>query len=89
MAVRYQIDGDIFREITPHWLCASINEFLIKVRKTDVDQTGATVEHLQLNDGRIFTRLIPCPQSVDIPRDSNSRRRNVRLAIEHSLTQPR
>lgn len=89
MAVRYQIDGDIFREITPHWLCASINEFLIKFRKTDVDQTGATVEHLQLNDGRVFTRLIPCPQSADVPKDSNSRRRNVRLAIEQSLTQPR
>ena len=77
MAVRYQIDGDIFREITPHWLCASINEFLIKVRKTDVDQTGATVEHLQLNDGRIFTRLIALsPICGQFPGISNSRRRN-------------
>ena len=89
MAVRYQIDGDIFREITPHWLCASINEFLIKARKTSVDQAGAVVEYVQLNDGRVFTRPVYSAQTLGIPKSSNTLPRKVRPAMEPSLTQPR
>ena len=90
MAVKYQIDGNIFFEITTNWLCASINEFLIKARQLDTDQAGNTVEHFQLNDGRVFTRLVPNPRAADVPKASNSRPRNIRSAIhEQSLTQPR
>ena len=48
MTVKYQIDGDIFLEITTNWLCPTINEFLIKARQFSTDQAGNTVEHLQL-----------------------------------------
>jgi hypothetical protein len=86
MAVKYQIDGNIFLEINTNWLCASINEFLIKARQLDTDLAGNTVEHVQLNDGRIFTRLVSSPKAVA----SKSRPQNIRQAIhEQSLTQPR
>jgi hypothetical protein len=86
MAVQYQIDGDIFREIKTNWLCASINEFLIKARQLDTTQAGGTVEYFQLNDGRIFTRLVPISQVVDNKGFSN-RPRNMQPSLrEHSLT---
>jgi len=90
MTVRYQVDGNIFREITTNWLCASVNEFLIKARQIDTNQVGNTVEYFQLNDGRIFTRLVPNTRSANAPKASNTRLWNSQTAIrEQSLTQPR
>ena len=88
MAIKYQVDGDIFREITTNWLCASINEFLIKIRKTELDQDGAVIEFLQLNDGRVFSRPVPVTQAVNASR-YNTRMRNTRLAIHDAITQSR
>ena len=86
MAVKYQVDGNIFREITTNWLCASINEFLIKARKFGADPAGNTIEYFQLNDGRVFTRSIP--NSVEVSQDTHPRRRNTQPILrEHSLTQ--
>jgi len=88
MAVRYQVDGDIFLEITPNWLCASINEFLIKARQVATDQTGNTIEYFQLNDGRVFTRPIPSHQSVEFSRTFHPRMGNTQPVLrEQSLTQ--
>lgn len=85
MAVQYQIDGNIFSEITTNWLCAYVSEFLIKARQFYTDQAGNTVEHLQLNDGRVFTRRVPVPQS-DGFKISNPRPRNIQPTIrEHSV----
>ena len=88
MAVRYQVDGNIFREINPNWLCVSIGEFFIKARRIATDQTGNTVEYLQLNDGRIFERQMPSFQSAEVPRESHHRLGNMQPALcEQSLTQ--
>jgi hypothetical protein len=89
MAVQYQIDGNVFCEITTNWLCASVNEFLIKARQLDTDQTGNTVEHFQLNDGRVFTRLVPNSRVADVPKTSNTRPQNMLPKIGDSITQPR
>jgi hypothetical protein len=72
MAVQYEIDGDIFREITVNWLCAYIKEFLIKARQFDTNQAGEAVEYVQLNDGRVFTRMISDAQTGNVPRISNT-----------------
>jgi hypothetical protein len=89
MSVKYQVDGDIFREITTNWLCASISEFLIKIRKTELDQDGAVIEFLQLTDGRVFSRPVPVLQAVNVSRARNTRMRNTRLAIHDAITQSR
>ncbi len=91
MAVKYQIDGNIFLEINTNWFCASVNEFLIKARQLDTDLAGNTVEHVQLNDGRIFTRLVSSPKAVEVATTSRSPHlQSVRQALhEQSLTQPR
>jgi hypothetical protein len=89
MSVKYQVDGDIFREITTNWICASINEFFIKIRKTELDQDGAVIEFLQLNDGRVFSRPVPILQAVNVSRVHNTRMRNTRLAIQDAITQSR
>ena len=86
MAVQYQVDGNIFREITTNWLCAYANEFLIKAHQIDTDQAGNTVEYLQLSDGRVFTRLVPGPRAVHISKVSKFRPRNTQPTIrEHSV----
>ena len=89
MAVKYQIDGEIFQEITTNWLCAFVEEFLIKIRKTDTDQSGNAIEYLQLNDGRVFERSVPSFQCAEVSRNSNTRLRNTRTAIREPLSQPR
>ncbi len=89
MRIRYQIDGNIFREISSNWLCAFVNECLIKIRKTDTDQAGNSIEYFQLNDGRVFTRPVSSPKYVEVPRNSNARLRNIRSAIPEPMTQPR
>jgi hypothetical protein len=82
MSVQYQIDGNIFREITSHWLCASVKESLIKARQTDA---ANAVEYVQLSDGRVFSRSMQAHQTVNVPKAS------ARLwsARSESLTQPR
>jgi hypothetical protein len=88
MAVRYQVDGDIFREITPNWLCASISEFFIKARQVATDQTGNTIEYFQLNDGRIFERPVPSFQPAEALREPQPRAGNMQPALcERPLTQ--
>ncbi|MFZ5912523.1 MAG: hypothetical protein ACOYYU_21165 [Chloroflexota bacterium] len=79
MKVRYQVDGDIFREISTNWLCAYVNEYLIKARRFATDQAGNPVEHFQLNDGRVFTRLVSEPQAVTT--SSNPPLREARRAM--------
>jgi len=69
MEVKYQVDGDIFREITGNWLCAFVKEYLIVTRTSETDQVGKTVEHFKLNDGRVFTREIQASQ-VDSLEDT-------------------
>lgn len=86
MTVQYQVNGNIFSEITSNWLCAYVSEFLIKARQLEVDQDGNTIEYFQLNDGRVFTRLAPSPRAVHISKVSELRRRNTQPAIrEHSV----
>lgn len=88
MAVKYQVDGNIFREITPNWLCASVSEFFIKARRIATDQTGNTIEYFQLNDGRVFERQVPSFQSVEVPKELHRRMGNMQPALrEQSLTQ--
>jgi hypothetical protein len=81
MAVQYEIDGDILREITINWLCAYTKEFLIKARQFDTNQAGETVEHIQLNDGRVLTRMISNVQTGNVPKTSNTRLWNGQLII--------
>ncbi len=86
MTIQYQVDGNIFLEITTNWLCAYANEFLIKARQFDTDQAGNTIEHFQSNDGRVFTRLVPGPRTLSTPKEFNLRPRNMQTAIrEHSV----
>jgi hypothetical protein len=54
---------------------------LIKARQFDTDQAGEAVEHIQLNDGRVFTRMISNAQTGSIPRTSNTRLWNGQLVI--------
>jgi hypothetical protein len=87
MAVQYQVDGNVFLEIKTNWLCASVNEFLIKARQLDTDQAGNTVEYLQLNDNRVFTREVPSPQALDVPKASRIQLWDSRTLIsDHSAT---
>jgi len=58
MDVKYQVDGDIFREITGNWLCAFVKEFVIVARTSETDHAGNTIEYFKLNDGRVFSREI-------------------------------
>ena len=89
MAVQYQIDGNIFREITTNWLCASVNEFLIKARQFYTDPAGNTVEYVQLNDSRVFTRQVSSPEALDAPKAPNTHLRDSWPVIrEHPITQP-
>ena len=62
MSIKYQLDGDIFREITTNWLCANVKEYLVKARVVETDHAGNIIENFQLNDGRVFTRQIQTPQ---------------------------
>jgi len=58
MPVKYQVDGDIFREITKKWLFAYVDEFRIVARVRETDHVGNLIEKFQLNDGRVFSRRI-------------------------------
>lgn len=58
MAIKYEVDGDIFREIDEKFLVAHVNEYLIKARVLQTDAAGNKVEFFQLNDGRCFSRIV-------------------------------
>jgi hypothetical protein len=89
MAVQYQVDGNVLLEIKTNWLCASINEFLIKARQLDTDQAGNTIEYFQLNDSRVFTRLVPNSRAVDVPKANNTRPQTLLPKMGDSITQSR
>jgi hypothetical protein len=58
MAIKYVIDGDIFREIDEKFLVAHVNEYLINARAIQTDAAGNKIELFQLNDGRWFSRAV-------------------------------
>ena len=66
MSIKYEVDGDIFREMSGNWLYVRVKEYLITARKTETDQDGNISEYFQLNDGRIFTRQIPAPNTSGV-----------------------
>ena len=63
MSVKYEVDGNIFREMNGNWLAVRVKEYLIVARKVEKDQAGNVSEYFQLNDGRVFTRLISAPSA--------------------------
>lgn len=81
MSVKYEIDGDIFREMSGTWLFVRVKEYLIKVRKVETDQAGNVSEYFQLNDGRIFTRKIPAAQTAG-EKASHTQARVTQLAVK-------
>ena len=81
MSVKYQINGDIFQEIAEKWLFAYVREFLITKRVYETDQAGSVIEYFQLNDGRIFSRLVSAPQ-VDAASKSKIHTRAPRYAVQ-------
>ena len=90
MTVHYQVNGDIFSEIRTNWLCAYVDEFLIKARQFDTDQDANRVEYLQLDDGRVFSRLVPGPRAVHISKVFHLRAQNNQPNIrEHSVAHSR
>jgi hypothetical protein len=72
MAAKYQIDGDVFREINVKFLVAYVSEYLITARRTQTDAAGNKSELFQLNDGRWFSRTIPSPHKTAIAKESIS-----------------
>jgi hypothetical protein len=70
MAIKYEVDGDIFREINEKFLVAYVNEYLIKARVLQTDAAGNKVEFFQLNDGRCFSRTISSHREPIVVRDS-------------------
>ena len=65
MAVKYEVDGDIFREVNVKFLVAYVSEYLITARAIQTDAAGNKRELFQLNDGRWFSRAItPAPRAV-------------------------
>jgi hypothetical protein len=70
MAIKYEIDGDIFREIDVKFLVAYVNEYLITARTIQTDASGNKVEFFQLNDGRWFSRTITPHRKAAIARES-------------------
>ena len=75
MAIKYEVDGNIFREINEKWPFAYVSEYLIKARQFQIDQAGNKVEVFQLNDGRIFSRPVPEHVRSAARRDTNTQPR--------------
>ena len=72
MAIRYEVDGDIFREIDVKFLAAYVKESLIVARTIQTDAAGNKVELFQLNDGRWFSRALAPQRQAAIVRESTS-----------------
>ena len=66
MSVKYEVDGNIFREMSGNWLSVRVKEYLITARKIETDQNGITSEYFLLNDGRVFTRKIPALNTSNV-----------------------
>ncbi|MBI5839347.1 MAG: hypothetical protein HZB19_04530 [Chloroflexi bacterium] len=82
MPKKYEVDGNIFREITEKWPFAYVSEFLIKARALETDQAGNKVELMQLNDGRVFSRAVPEQQASIVPAKSHAQARMPRPVSE-------
>jgi len=90
MPIKYEIDGNVFREIRENWLSAYVREFLVLARRLETDQAGNEIESFQLNDGRIFRRALGNARSaVSTSRTIPSRTRMTAIRADHSVTQPR
>ena len=91
MSIKYQVDGNIFREITEKWLCANVSEYLIKARRIETDSAGNEIENYLLNDGRMFSKVRQ--QASNVMGESRSYLQPARRAApglgNQSLTQPR
>jgi hypothetical protein len=66
MSIKYEVDGDIFREMSGNWLYVRVKEFIITARKIETNQDGSISEYFLLNDGRVFTRRIAVPNTSDV-----------------------
>jgi hypothetical protein len=93
MSIKYQVDGNIFREITEKWLCANVSEYLIKARGIETDSAGNKIENYLLNDGRMFSKVLTGQQASNVMGESRSHLKLARRAApglgNQSLTQPR
>jgi hypothetical protein len=93
MSIKYQVDGNIFREITEKWLCANVNEYLIKARRIDTDSAGNKIENYLLNDGRMFIKMLTGQQASSVMEESKSHLMPTHRAVpglrNQSITQPR
>ena len=78
MSVKYEVDGNVFREMRGNWLAVRVKEYLIVARKIERDQAGNVSEYFQLNDGRVFTRQISAPN----PRTLRAQTSMPRLAMK-------
>jgi hypothetical protein len=66
MSVKYEVDGNIFREMRGNWLYVRVKEYLITARKIETNQDGNVSEYFLLNDGRVFTRKILAPNTSEV-----------------------
>ena len=82
MAIQYEVDGDIFREIEVKFLTAHIKESLIVARSIETDAAGNKVELFQLNDGRWFSRDLAPHRKAATARESISP-----VRIPHRVTE--
>jgi hypothetical protein len=93
MSIKYQVDGNIFREINEKWLCANISEYLIKARGIETDSAGNEIENYLLNDGRMFSKVLTGQQASNVMGESKSHLQPARRVVPglgtQSMTQPR
>ena len=93
MSIKYQVDGNIFREITEKWLFANVSEYLIKARRIETDSAGNKIESYLLNDGRMFTKVLTGQQASNVMGESKSHLKPARRVVaglgNQSITQPR
>ncbi len=92
MSVKYEVDGNVFREITEKWPFAYVKEYLIKARVVETDPAGNTTESFRLNDGRCFSRLVAGPRSEAMKKSNTRPRHSPMPALrvgDQSITQPR
>jgi hypothetical protein len=93
MPTKYQINGDIFLEITEKWPFAYVKECLIRARELRMDKAGNRKEYLQLSDGRVFARTVAGLQVGNLAQDARAQVTVPRLAVsriqDRSATRPR
>jgi hypothetical protein len=93
MPIKYQVNGDIFLEITEKWPFAYVKECLIRAREYRMDSAGNKKEYLQLSDGRVFARSAAGMLLTSSAQDARTQITVPRLAVsrirEQSATRPR